>query len=160
VGDLAGIRRVELRAHPLLRQRTDRPGVTSGKTSQVSAQHAVAVSLVRGRAGLAEFSDEAVRDTALRAVSERLAFVEDASLGVEAAEVALDMADGRRLVHRVDAAHGSLAAPLSDDELSAKCRELAHYGGSGVAVEPLLQALWDLDDRPDVARALFNTLET
>jgi 2-methylcitrate dehydratase PrpD len=159
VDDLAGIRRVELRAHPLLRQRTDRPGVTSGKTSQVSAQHAVAVSLVRGRAGLAEFSDEAVRDAALRPLNERLVFVEDASLGVEAAEVALSMADGRRIVHRVDAAHGSLASPLSDDELSAKCRELARYGESGVAVEPLLQALWNLDREPDAARALFNTSE-
>lgn len=153
-GDLAAIERVELRGHPLLRQRTDRPGVTTGKSSQVSAQHAVAVSLTRGRAGLEEFSDAAVADAGLRRLAQRLVFVEDASLGVEAAEVTAVLADGRRVGHFVAAAHGSLASPLSDDELSAKCRELARYGGSGVAVEPLLEALWSLDRSPDAARLM------
>ena len=49
---------VELTGHPLLQQRADRPGVTTGRESQVSAQHAIAIALRRGRAGLAEFSDD------------------------------------------------------------------------------------------------------
>lgn len=154
VDALARIERVELRAHPLLRQRTDRPGVTTGKASQVSAQHAVAVSLARGRAGLDEFSDIAVADASLQAMGARLAFVEDAAMGVEAAEVTLVMADGRRLAHAVHAAHGSLASPLSDDELAAKCHALARQGDSGAAVEPLLDALWNLDHQPDAGRVM------
>ena len=151
---LTSVRRVELRAHPLLRQRTDRPGVSSGKLSQVSAQHAVAVTLSRGRAGLAEFSDAAVADPALRAFETLLVFVDDESMGVEAAEVALVMADGSRLVHPVSAAHGSLASPLTDDELSAKCRELVRYGESGVDADALLDALWNLDTAPDASHLL------
>lgn len=153
-GSLGAIERVELRAHPLLRQRTDRPGVTTGKSSQVSAQHAVAVALARGRAGLAEFSDAAVQEPALRAMGSRLVFVEDALMGVEAAEVDIVLADGRRIGHRVEAAHGSLASPLSDDELSAKCRELAHHGASGVAAQPLLDALWGLDRSDDASTVM------
>ena len=148
------IERIELRAHPLLRQRTDRPGVASGKASQVSAQHAVAVALLRGRAGLDEFSDAAVADPALRALGSRLVFVEDATLGVEAAEVRVLLRDGRRFAHRVAAAHGSLQSPLTDDELSAKCEVLARHGGSGVEARPLLDALWQLDRLPDAALAL------
>lgn len=152
--DLERIERVQLRAHPLLRQRTDRPDVTSGKASQVSAQHAVAVALSRGRAGLDEFADAAVADEALRALGRRLVFVEDASLGVEAAEVTLVMAGGRRLSHTVAAAHGSLASPLTDEELSGKCHELARHGGSGVAAEPLLDALWSLERSPDASAVM------
>lgn len=151
---LEQVERIELKAHPLLRQRTDRPGVASGKASQVSAQHAVAVTLARGRAGLDEFSDQAVADPALRAIGSRLAFVEDPAMGVEAAEVRLVLRDGRHFNQRVEAAHGSLASPLSDDELSAKCRELARHGGSGVAVEPLLEALWQLDRQPDAGAVM------
>lgn len=148
------IERIELQAHPLLRQRTDRPGVANGKASQVSAQHAVAVALLRGRAGLDEFSDAAVADPALRALGSRLVFVEDATMGVEAAAVRVLLRDGRRLSHRVAAAHGSLQSPLTDDELSAKCEALARHGGSGVRAGPLLDALWQLDRLPDAAVAL------
>lgn len=148
------VERIELQAHPLLRQRTDRPGVDSGKASQVSAQHAVAVALLRGRAGLDEFSDEAVADPALRALGARLVFVDDPSMGVEAAQVRVLLRDGRSIAHRVAAAHGSLQSPLTDDELSAKCEALARHGGSGVDPRPLLDALWQLDRLPDAAMVL------
>lgn len=149
--ELVHIERVVLRAHPLLRQRTDRPSVASGKASQVSAQHAVAVCLTRGRAGLDEFSDLAVADQTVQALGRRLEFVDDESLGVEAAEVTLVMTDGRRSAHFVEAAHGSLASPLTDTELGNKCRELVRYGESGVAVEPLLDAIWALDRSSDAS---------
>lgn len=148
---LDAIVRVELRAHPLLRERTDRPGVTSGKLSQLSAQHAVAVSLKRGRAGLNEFSDQAVGDHALRSFERLLTFVDDESMRVEAAEVTLVMADGERFIHRIPAAHGSLASPLTDDELSAKCRELTRHGDSGIDADALLDALWNLERMPDAS---------
>lgn len=148
------LERVELLAHPLLRQRTDRPDVATGKLSQVSAQHAVAVALARGRAGLDEFSDAAVGDPALQAVGRRVVFLEDPAMGVESAEVTLVLADGRRCAHRVEAAHGSLASPLSDGELSDKCRTLARHGGSGVPVERLLDALWNLERSPDAAAVM------
>jgi 2-methylcitrate dehydratase PrpD len=56
----ADVERVTLTGHPLLRERTDRPNIRLGREAQVSAQHSVAVALARGRAGLAEFTDESV----------------------------------------------------------------------------------------------------
>ncbi len=59
--DPAEIQSIKVTGHPLLRQRTDRPAVLTGRESQVSAQHAVAIALSTGRAGLEEFSDAAVQ---------------------------------------------------------------------------------------------------
>ena len=148
---LDDIERVELTGHPLLRERTDRPGVRSGRESQVSAQHAVAVTLARGKAGLAEFSDEAVADRSLKAFADRLHFIDDASWDVESAQVSIVLRSGESVSRRVDAGRGSLAAPLTDEELAAKLRELAAYGGSGVQPQPLTEMLWRFDREPEAA---------
>ncbi|ASW01262.1 MmgE/PrpD family protein [Paraburkholderia aromaticivorans] len=145
------VERVELTGHPLLRERTDRPNVRSGRESQVSAQHAVAVVLATGKAGLAQFSDSAVANPSLRAFGARLRFIDDASWPVESAQVAVVLRSGETVSRRIQAARGSLAAPLADVELAAKLRDLAAYGGSGVAPQPLLDALWRFDSETDAA---------
>jgi 2-methylcitrate dehydratase PrpD len=148
---LDDIEQVELTGHPLLRERTDRPGARSGRESQVSAQHAVAVALARGKAGLAEFSDAAVAVPSLQAFAGRVRFIDDASWAVESAQVRIVLRSGESVARRIHAARGSLAAPLADEELAAKVRELAAYGGSGVAPQPLIDLLWRFDREPDAA---------
>lgn len=150
-GGLACIERVTLTGHPLLRQRTDRPGVTTGRESQVSAQHAVAVALTRGRAGLAEFSDAAVRDPALRALGAKVVVCEDSSFAVDAAQVRIRLQDGAELAQRVDSARGSAARPLSDQDLEDKLRELGRMRRPDWNPQPLIDALWQLDRAPDAA---------
>ncbi|MGH8779985.1 MmgE/PrpD family protein [Paraburkholderia sp.] len=145
------IARVELTGHPLLRARTDRPNPKSGREAQVSAQHAVAVTLSTGRAGLAEFSDTAVGDPALRALGARVVFIDDPQFAVESAQVVLHLTSGRTLARKVDAARGSLAAPLTDHELEAKLATLTTYGGSAVDPQPLIASLWSLDNADDAA---------
>ena len=148
---LDDIERVELTGHPLLRERTDRPGVRTGRESQVSAQHAVAVTLKTGKAGLAQFSDSAVADPLLRAFDTRLQFIDDASWPVESAQVAVVLRSGETLTRHIQAARGSLAAPLTDVELAEKLRDLAAYGGSGVSPQPLIDTLWRFDSENDSA---------
>lgn len=148
---LDDIERVELTGHPLLRERTDRPNVRTGRESQVSAQHAVAVTLATGRAGLDQFSDNAVADASLQAFGARVHFNDDPSYAVEAAQVAVTLRSGETVSRRIHAARGSLAAPLADVELATKLRELAAYGGSGVAPQPLIDTLWRFDSEPAAA---------
>ena len=149
---LPALARIELRGNPLLRQRTDRPGVTSGKLSQVCAQHAVAMALSRGRAGLAEFCDAAVRDPASAALGSLVRFIDDPSMHVEEAEVRLLPANGGApLTHHVRAARGSLAAPLSDADLTAKLTTLAADSGADVDAHALTDALWTIERCADVA---------
>ena len=147
----AAVSEITLTGHPLLRQRTDRPGVTTGRQSQVSGQHAVAVSLLRARAGLEEFSDAAVMDADVRALGSRVRFEDNASMGVEAAVVTVRFEDGSVLEERVDCARGSLGRPLTDAELDRKLHDLCAYGGGRIAPQPLVDALWAMDRAPDAA---------
>ncbi len=146
---LEEVERVELTGHPLLRQRTDRSRPRSGREAQVSAQHAVALALARGQAGLDEFSDACVAQPVAGALRERLAFIDDDSYAVEAARVTLHLRDGRTVARLVPVARGSVAAPLTDADLEHKLHTLCAWGGSGCASEPLAHALWALDTRAD-----------
>jgi 2-methylcitrate dehydratase PrpD len=148
---LDDILRIELTGHPLLRQRTDRADIALGRQSQVSAQHAVAVSLSTGRAGLAEFSDAAVADQRLRALYSRVHFIDDAACSVESAQVRILFTSGQALSRTVEVYAGSLQAPLSDRRLEDKLRELAAYGRSGCAPQPLIDGLWALERAPDAS---------
>ena len=141
---LDAIERIELRGHPLLRERTDRPAPHSGREAQVSAQHAVAVCLSSGKAGLDQFSDSAVAETARRGLAGRLSFVDDATFSVESSTVTLHLRGGEVRSRHVAAARGSLAAPLDDEDLERKLTDLAAWGGSGCAPRPLIDALWSL----------------
>lgn len=148
---LEDIERIELRGHPLLRERTDRPHVRTGRESQVSAQHAVAVVLSRGKAGLEEFSDAAVADPSLRAFANQLRFVDEAAWPVESAQVTIVLRSGERLSRQVQAARGSLDAPLSNVELTDKLHRLTAYGRSGIDAQPLVERLWKFESEPDAA---------
>lgn len=145
---LEGIDRVVVRSHPLLRQRTDRPDVTNGREAQVSVQHCVAVVLLEGAAGLAQFSDKAVADPAVLDLRRKVR-VEDADMPVEAAQVSLAFAGGRTLSEHVPYARGSEKRPLSDEDLTEKLRVLAAYGGSGCDADALASAVWSLDRAAD-----------
>lgn len=152
--DLAAVARIELTGNPLLRERTDRPRVRSGREAQVSAQHAVAVALTLGRAGLDEFSDACVADSAWHCLGDCVAFIDDASRSVESATVTIRFADGRTLSHHVQAARGSLDAPLSDQDLTDKLFTLTRWGRSGCDPTSLAQALWALEEAPDAGSVM------
>lgn len=147
---LSEVQRIELTGHSLLRERTDRPTALSGREGQVSAQHAVAVSLGRGKAGLEEFSDATVANPAWRELCAKVVFVDDDRYSVESATVTLHLRDGGRLSRHIKAARGSLVAPLNDDDLTRKLNDLAAWGRSGCTPQPLIDALWSLDGREDV----------
>ncbi|SED15276.1 MmgE/PrpD family protein [Rhodobacter sp. 24-YEA-8] len=153
----AQITRVTLTGHPLLRQRTDRPGVTSGRLAQVSAQHAVAVSLIRGEAGLSAFSDAAAADPVLRAFGAKLTFCDDPGFSLETAEVRLDLADGSSLTRRVDAAKGGLEYPLSDEDLAAKLAGQIRHNGAVPDAGALVAALTGIEETDNAAAFLAMT---
>jgi 2-methylcitrate dehydratase PrpD len=101
--------------HPLAIERAHRPEPRNAVEAHLSAQHAVAVALLRGRAGLAEFSDAAVADPELRAFRRRVGVVPDERLDKVAAIIAAGNSS-----FRIDAGR-----PMDDARLEAKLRELA-----------------------------------
>lgn len=146
-GGLDEVESIEITGHPLLRQRTDRPDVKTGRASQVSAQHAVAVALARGKPSLTDFTDTAVADPALRILGGKVRFRDDAAYPVEAATVTIRRRQRTPVTVTIDMARGSKGNPLTDRDIENKLRELCHHGVSGCDPEPLMAAIWELDQQ-------------
>ncbi len=146
---IARIESVRITGHPLLRQRTDRPEPPTGRQSQVSAQHAVAVVLRSRKAGLAQFSDAAVQDPALRALGSRVRFIDDDGMPVGSARVEVRFGDRPPISAEIGAARGSLDAQMSDADIEAKLRDACEFGGCGIDTSRLIDAVWSLETAVD-----------
>lgn len=148
---------ITVTGHPLLRERVDRPGVTTGRAAQVSAQHAVPVALITGRAGIREFSDESVANPLLRMLGEKVRFTDDATFSVDSAQVQIAFADGSSIVSHIPHGRGSLGNPMSDTDLEQKLAELCGYREISLDVARLTEDLWNLDEARDPAAIIRRT---
>jgi 2-methylcitrate dehydratase PrpD len=103
---------------------------TSGPQAQHSLPYAVAALLTDGVALLDQFTDEAVRRPQLRELMARIEVEVDPAIRSddpedEPAAVTLHLTDGRVLAVSVRGGRGSLAVPMSEQELIDKYRHLA-----------------------------------
>ncbi len=110
--ELRAAREIVVALHPLAIERADRPQPRDPIEARLSAQHAVALCALRGRAGPAEFEDFAADLDAFR---KRVRIVRDDTLDKRAAAL--------RLGARAIAAPA--AAPMDDARIEAKLRALA-----------------------------------
>lgn len=145
--DAAPPQRITVTGGLLLAQRADRPHVTTGREAQVSAQHAVATVLIRGDAGVAGFSDEAVADPAVRALADRVSVATDPAYPLESVELRAELADGSTETILVEHARGTAGRPLSHGEIEDKLRAIAADGP--VDAQRLIRAVNDLADQAD-----------
>jgi 2-methylcitrate dehydratase PrpD len=120
--DIAKAEEVRVTLHPLAIERTDRPAARDAIEARLSVQHAVAVAALRGRAGLAEFSEEALADPALRAFRRRVQISADDTLDKMAAIIRV----GDKTIK------APAPRPLTDERLATKVRELAGDRADGV----------------------------
>lgn len=154
--DLAPSSVVAVRAHvaPLVLDLCNQKAITRGLQGKFSVYHAAAVGLVRGRAGLAEFTDDAVNDSAVRRVRELVTAVAAPELTEDQARVEVELADGRVLIRFVEASLGNLARPLSDDQLAAKFREQAALVLPPSSVDRLTDLCWRIERLDDVSELI------
>jgi 2-methylcitrate dehydratase PrpD len=106
----------------------------NGYAAKFSLPYLLATILVRGRAGLAEFTDEAARDAEVLGLARRVTYQLDASIDYPRqfiGDVELTLADGRVLRERQDRPRGGPDAPLTRTEVEAKFR-----GNAGLTLPP------------------------
>jgi 2-methylcitrate dehydratase PrpD len=144
------IQNIVVSGHPLLGERTDRPFPKSGREAQVSAQHSVAVALLHGVAGVAQYADAAVMDSATLALRAKVRVERDEAVPVGAARITIHLVNGKELTTFIEHARGSLERPMSDAELEQKLRMLAAHGSPGVAWKALADAIWSIEELSDV----------
>jgi 2-methylcitrate dehydratase PrpD len=101
--------------------------------AKFSMQFCMAILLLEGRAGLAEFTDEVVLRPDVQAMIEKVEFVVDdeaerAGYHKMTTIITIETHDGRTISGRADFGKGSPANPMSDGELAGKFRECAAWG--------------------------------
>jgi 2-methylcitrate dehydratase PrpD len=146
------IDRVVVRGHPLMRERTDRRNVETGREARVSLQHTVAAAFLFGAAGLAQYEDDCVADPAVRALRAKVVFDEDPEAPVESATVTLHLADGTEQSEHIRHGRGTPGRPMSDAELDTKVQELAAHGTPFVDATGLIAAVRGIESEADPTR--------
>jgi 2-methylcitrate dehydratase PrpD len=117
----------------------------------VSVQHAVAAALVTGKAGLDQFTDACVRDPKVLALRSKVEVERDSGYSTIATAVEISTADGT--IHKLSqsAARGSDTNPMSDADLEQKLRTAAAAWDPRHDVNPLIAAIWALEQSADVS---------
>jgi 2-methylcitrate dehydratase PrpD len=128
----------------LLLDRGDR-NVNNERDARVSIHHCAAVSFLFGKAGLREFSEEMVHDSAVAALRALTTVRLDSNSPKGAATATVRTLDGRTLEETVLHARGSTEQPLSDQDIEAKVRELARHGAFSGRIDDVIAAAWELD---------------
>ncbi|MBS9403658.1 MmgE/PrpD family protein [Halomonas sp. TRM85114] len=117
------IESVELRVAPLVRDLCDIRSPEVGLQGKFSIYHAAAIGLVRGKGGLAEFTDDAIHDPQISAMRSRVQAIPDTAVDEDSVHVTLLMKDGSRIERFLEASLGNLKRPLSDAQLEEKFRD-------------------------------------
>lgn len=152
---IEAVERVTVVGSPLLKKRAERPNVTQGREAQISLQHAVAVTLLRGAPSVPDFSDAAVNAPDVLALRSRVSSIEvDPELPSQSVLVIVRLGGGNLIVVDVKEPTGSLSNPLSDADIERKFRKLAAYGCPTLDPNPLIQKLWSIEDLPDAAEIM------
>jgi len=152
------IERIDVEVNPLCLTLCDRPTPKSDQDGQVSLQHWTAVTLLRGKAGLAEGALEAVLDADVMAMRARVQPRPTPGIERDGARVTLTMSNGTTISEFVEHASGSLDRPMSDGALADKFLDQASLVLNSERAKQLLDRCQQLPELDDVAQLAPLTL--
>jgi len=131
--------------------------IKTGLEGKFSTYHCVAVALIDGTAGVAQYSDARVNDDEVKALREKVTLTVIPVIRKDEAIVEVKLKDGRVLKEHVDHAIGSsVENPMSDEDLSQKFREVASITLPHPKIERLLELIWEFDKLPNLDEVLAN----
>ena len=132
--------------------------------SKFSMGFVLAVAAVRGRAGIEQFTAEALEDPELRGFHDRVEMVLDSEVDAAYPErwiglVDVETADGRSITSRMDVPKGDPENTLSREEIEGKALRLAAFSGGASKAEmrDLLGRAFALQHEPNLQRLLPET---
>jgi 2-methylcitrate dehydratase PrpD len=152
-GSVAAVR---LHVAPLVLDLCNQQNITRGLQGKFSVYHGAAIGLVRGKAGLREYSDETVNDPEVKRVRERVTTTGDRELSEDQARIEVDLADGRTVSTFVRESLGNLKRPMTNAQLEAKFRDQAPARLPPVTIDRLIEQCWTIDrleDAGEIVRA-------
>jgi 2-methylcitrate dehydratase PrpD len=149
--DAERIERVELDLNPLAAKLTDLMDPMDRGQALVSLQYWTAATLIGKAAGVAQVSDAALRDPAIRALHHKVSYSNVDSVGRDAAHLRVLLDDGTTLEAQVAHCRGSIEWPLTDDDITVKTRAQLQTVYAPAHSDRLLAQSWQMEDCASVA---------
>ena len=147
------IQSVRVRVAPLVLDLCNKREIRQGLDSKYSIYHSAAVGLVRGKAGIDEYTDAAANDPVIKRVRERVTPVGDASITEDQSDIEVTMENGQVFRRYIECSLGNLKRPLSDRQLEDKFRDQVRLP----QVNRLIEMCWRLDELADVNELVSQT---
>ncbi|MDH4064618.1 MAG: MmgE/PrpD family protein, partial [Acidobacteriota bacterium] len=147
----ADIARIDLGVHPLVLELTGKRTPQTGLEAKFSVYFAAALAVVRGSAGMRDFSDENTRDPVIVALRDRVVATIDPAVKEDQVQARVTLNDGRVLSRFVEHAVGSLERPMSNAELEAKALGLMAGILPDAQARALVDLCWKVDSLPGAA---------
>jgi 2-methylcitrate dehydratase PrpD len=147
----ADIERIDLAVHPLVLELTGKKTPQTGLESKFSVYFAAALAVVRGSAGMRDFSDENARDPVIVGLRDRVVATVDPAVKEEQVKARVTLKDGRVVSLFVEHVVGSLERPMSDADLEAKFLDLAKGVLPAAQARTLMDLCWQVESLPSAA---------
>jgi len=144
------IRAVRLRVAPLVMDLCNQQNIMRGLQGKFSVYHGAAIGLVRGKAGIREYTDEAVNDPAIKRVRESATAVGDPSLTEDQAHIEVELATGEKVSRFVEKSLGNIHRPMTNQQLDDKFRDQAVMALPADQVERVIELCWRIHQLADV----------
>jgi 2-methylcitrate dehydratase PrpD len=140
--------------HRLWEPLADKQRPASSYGAKFSLPYCIAVILIRGRAGLEEFTDDAIRDSSVLALAKKVRYELDPSIDYPrhfSGHVQIRLTDGRILEENQPHPRGGLEDPLPPEEIESKFRANAQLRLSPARVDQIVAAVNGLEELPKIA---------
>jgi 2-methylcitrate dehydratase PrpD len=137
---------------------TDLPQPTTPLQAKFSLRHCAAAAAIFRRLGTDELAHAILTRSDVLDLRDRVKVLSDPALGKQDADVEITLASGQSLSVEVRGNRGTPSAPLDDDELDAKFRELVGPVLGAERAERLLATCWQFDELDDVSQLLAQTV--
>jgi 2-methylcitrate dehydratase PrpD len=137
---------------------TDLPQPSTPMQAKFSLRHCAAAAAIFRRLGPDELAHSILTRPDVVDLRERVKVVSDPAVGKQDADVEITLASGQSLATEVRGNRGTPSAPLHDEELDAKFRELVGPVLGPQRTERLLATCWRFDELADVSELLAQTV--
>jgi 2-methylcitrate dehydratase PrpD len=147
--------------HRLWEPLKDKQRPNSSYGAKFSLPYSIAVMLIRGRAGLEEFTDEAIQDRQVLDLARKVRYELDPTIDYPrhfSGHVKIELDDGTMLEENQPHPRGGFESPLPPQEIEEKFRANARLTLSEGRLDVIINSVKRLDELPSIT-ALSDLLE-
>lgn len=145
------VAKVHARVHPLVVELTSKEKPKDGLEAKFSVFHGVAVGLLYGKAGPAQYDDSVVTSSEVITMREKVKIELDNSIAADEVRLTVTLADGTEIEKHVQHAVGSLEVPMTDEQLTAKFVDQVALVLGKQGAQKASDDAWKIGEAKDVA---------